>query len=181
MSLVHLILNTKRMTRRHSSVALSRKQGFALRVILKHQEFPTKAELTSLQKHCPQTTLIPGAEINVLVDALSKKIGKDYFVHCIVAVDPDAEGEYNFVLQKAKETFSYRSGEYPAGFRSGILDLGKFFGDTGRIYSSHLHQSKSRRLHGVSMMCMTTTPFSALLQRVRLTLLRFEQYLRRHS
>ena len=112
-------------------------------VILKHQEFPTRAELASLQKHCRNTTLIPGAELNVFVDALSKKIGKDYFFHCILAVDPEAEGEYNFVLQKAKEDFSYRPGDYPAGFRSSILDLGKFFRKNGALFiPAHLHQSK---------------------------------------
>jgi len=37
--------------------------------------------LHALQPHCPDTTLSPGAEINVIVDALFKKIGKDYFFH----------------------------------------------------------------------------------------------------
>src|SRR5689334_14565329 len=46
----------------------------AFAIILKHEEFPTREELASLQKHCPSTTLIPGAEINVLVDTLFKKI-----------------------------------------------------------------------------------------------------------
>ena len=44
--------------------------GYRFAVILKHQEFPTRDELTALQKHCPETTLIPGAEINVFVEAL---------------------------------------------------------------------------------------------------------------
>jgi hypothetical protein len=117
--------------------------GCRFAVILKHQEFPTKTELASLRRHCPNTTLIPGAEINVFVDALSKKIGKDYFFHCIVAVDPDAEGDYNYVLQKARDAFSYRPGDYPAGFRSSILDLGKFFRKNGALFiPAHLHQSK---------------------------------------
>lgn len=117
--------------------------GYRFAVILKHQEFPTRAELESLKKSCPNTALIPGAEINVFVDALSKKIGKDYFFHCIVAVDPEGEGDYNFVLQKAKEEFSYKPGDYPAGFRSSILDLGKFFRKNGALFiPAHLHQSK---------------------------------------
>jgi len=41
----------------------SAKHSFA--VVLKHEEFPTKHELAALQSHCPETTLIPGAEINV--------------------------------------------------------------------------------------------------------------------
>lgn len=48
-------------------------------VVLKHETFTTKADLAKLQPHCPSVTLIPGVEINVLVDALFKKIGKDYF------------------------------------------------------------------------------------------------------
>ena len=73
---------------------------YSFAVILKHQEFPSREELAVLGKYCPDTTLIPGAEINVFVDALSKKVNKDYFFHCIVAVDPDANGDYGFVLQK---------------------------------------------------------------------------------
>lgn len=113
-------------------------------VILKHQEFPTRDELKRLQEHCPHTTLIPGAEINVLVDALFKKIGKDYFFHCIVAVDPDSDVDFDFVLNTAKRTFSYRDGDYPAGFRSNILDIGRFFRKEGALFiPAHLHQSKS--------------------------------------
>src|SRR4051812_16543683 len=56
--------------------------GYA--VVLKHETFATKAELEQLQPHCPSVVLIPGCEINVLVDVLSKKISKDHFFHCIV-------------------------------------------------------------------------------------------------
>jgi hypothetical protein len=118
--------------------------GYRFAIILKHQEFPSREELRALQPHCANTTLIPGAEINVLVDALFKKIGKDYFFHCIVAVDPESEMEYGFVLHKAKETFVYRPGEYPAGFRSSILDLGRFFRKNGALFiPAHRHQAKS--------------------------------------
>lgn len=114
-------------------------------IILKHQEFPTHEELTKLQKYCRRTTLIPGAEINVFVDALFKKIGKDYYFHCIVAVDPDGDRNYNYILTRAKETFRYRENEsYPAGFTSAIVDIGKFFRERGAIFiPAHLHQGKS--------------------------------------
>ncbi len=113
-------------------------------VILKHQEFPTRQELADLRKRCQGTTLIPGAEINVFVDALSKKVNKDYFFHCIVAVDPGMPGDYGYVLQKAKEQFTYKGTEYPAGFHSSILDLGAFFRKNGALFiPAHLHQSKS--------------------------------------
>lgn len=111
-------------------------------VILQHQGFPTTSELDALSRHCPRTTLVPGAEINVLVDTLSKKVNKDHFFHCIVAVDPAQSGDY--VLRKAKQTFTYRDGDYPAGFRSSILDLGKFFRKEGALFiPAHLHQSKA--------------------------------------
>lgn len=113
-------------------------------VVLKHQEFPSREEIRRLQVHCPKTTLIPGAEINVLVDALFKKIGKDYFFHCIVAVDPAQDGEYGYVLRKAQEKFTYRPGDYPAGFRSSILDLGSFFRSQNALFiPAHLHQAKN--------------------------------------
>lgn len=121
-----------------------REGHYSFAVILKHQEFPSRLELEALQRHCPHTTLIPGAEINVIVDALFKKIGKDYFFHCIVAVDPDSTGDYGYVLRKAQEQFTYRPGEYPAGFRSSIVDVGRFFRESGALFiPAHLHQSKA--------------------------------------
>jgi DNA repair ATPase RecN len=116
---------------------------YAFAVVLKHQDCPTKAELDDLQKHCPKTKLIPGAEINVLVEALFKKIGKDYFFHAILAVNPDDNGDFGYILRQAKERFNYREGDYPAGFRSSIVDLGRFFRERGALFiPAHLHQSK---------------------------------------
>lgn len=113
-------------------------------ILLKHQTFATKAELDQLQRHCPSVTLIPGVEINVLVDALFKKIGKDYFFHCIVAVDPADEDEYSHVLRTARDTFHYRDSDYPAGFRSSIVDLAKHFREARALFiPAHLHQAKS--------------------------------------
>jgi hypothetical protein len=94
--------------------------GLSFVILLKHQTFATKEELAKLQPYCPSVTLIPGVEINVLVDALSKKIGKDYFFHCIVAVDPDDPDEYGHILRSAKDKFQYRESDYPAGFQSNI-------------------------------------------------------------
>lgn len=121
-----------------------REAGLSYAVILKHQEMPSRDELAALQKFCPSTTLIPGAEINVIVDTLFKKVSKDHFFHCIVAVDPEQLRDYSFVIEKAKEAFTYRGGEYPAGFRSTISDLGRFFTQEGALFiPAHLHQGKS--------------------------------------
>ncbi|GJL65486.1 MAG: hypothetical protein NPIRA05_04570 [Nitrospirales bacterium] len=120
----------------------SSKLGFV--ILLKHETFATKAELDQLQRHCPSVTLIPGVEINVLVDALFKKIGKDYFFHCIVAADPADEDEYGHVLRSARDKFHYRVGEYPAGFRSSIVDVATHFREAGALFiPAHLHQAKS--------------------------------------
>ena len=113
-------------------------------VVLKHEEFVTKAELAKLQPFCPSVTLIPGVEINVFVDALSKKIGKDYFFHCIVAVDPEDTDEYGYVLRAARDNLQYRDSAYPTGFRSSIVDVATYFRDAGALFiPAHLHQSKS--------------------------------------
>jgi len=113
-------------------------------VVLKHETFATKAELAQLQPYCPSVTLIPGVEINVLVDALFKKIGKDYFFHCIVAADPTDTDEYGHVLRAARDKFVYREGSYPAGFRSSIVDVAAHFRDAGALFiPAHLHQAKS--------------------------------------
>lgn len=110
-------------------------------VVLKHQEFPSKEEINRLQELCRQTLLIPGAEINVFVDALSKKVSKDHFFHCIVAADPGIEGSY--LLHKAKEKLTYSGSEYPAGFHSSIQDVAKVFTESGALFiPAHLHQSK---------------------------------------
>ncbi len=113
-------------------------------VVLKHESFATKAELSQLQQYCPAVTLIPGVEINVIVDTLFKKIGKDYFFHCIVAVDPDDPDEYGHVLRAARDKLQYREGAYPAGFRSSIVDVANHFREAGAIFiPAHLHQGKS--------------------------------------
>lgn len=119
-------------------------EDLAFAVILKHESFPTRDELAALGRLCPRTKLIPGVEINVIVDALFKKIGKDYFFHCVVAVDPDQGGEFEYVLRKAQEQFSYRNGPYPAGFTSSIVDVGHFFRENGALFiPAHLHQSRT--------------------------------------
>ncbi len=117
---------------------------YEVAVVVKHQEVPSRAELDTLQLHCPSVTLIPGAEINLLVDALFKKVGKDYFFHAIVAVDPAAGGDYSYILRKAQETLLYRGGDYPAGFRSSVVEVGRFFRDNGALFiAAHLHQGKA--------------------------------------
>jgi len=77
------------------------RQKLSFAIVLKHEEFPSRDELAKLQELCPKVTLIPGAEINIIVDALFKKIGKDYFFHSIVAIDPRDPGDYSYVLRSA--------------------------------------------------------------------------------
>ncbi|PYV80058.1 MAG: hypothetical protein DMG93_19810 [Acidobacteria bacterium] len=110
------------------------RQRLSFAVVLKHEQFPTRDELDKLQELCPDVTLIPGAEINIIVDALFKKIGKDYFFHCIVAVDPREKGDYSYVLRSAIENYQYRDGDYPAGFRSSVLDVGLHFREKGALF-----------------------------------------------
>lgn len=118
--------------------------GLSFAVVLKHETFATKAELARLQSYCPSVTLIPGAEINVLVEALFKKIGRDYYFHCIVAANPEDVDEYGHVLRSAKDKFQYRNGAYPAGFTSSIVDVAAHFRDAGTLFiPAHLHQAKS--------------------------------------
>ena len=120
------------------------RQRLSFAVVLKHEQFPTRDELDKLQELCPDVTLIPGAEINIIVDALFKKIGKDYFFHCIVAVDPREKGDYSYVLRSAIENYQYRDGDYPAGFRSSVLDVGLHFREKGALFiPAHLHQAKA--------------------------------------
>lgn len=114
---------------------------FKAAVVLRHQEFPTKQELEALQRLCPSTALLPGAEINVFVDALTKKVSKDHFFHCIVAADPATE--WSHLLHSAKRSLTYREGEYPAGFHSSIHDVAKSFTEEGALFiPAHLHQAK---------------------------------------
>ena len=66
------------------------------------------------------------------MDALSKKVNKDYFFHCIVAVDPDVSGDYGYVLQKAKDKFTYKGTEYLPVFIRASSIWGHFSGSTER-------------------------------------------------
>jgi DNA repair ATPase RecN len=114
---------------------------FKAAVVLQHQEFPSKQALSELQKLCPKTVLLPGAEINVFVDTLTKKVSKDHYFHCIVAADPASE--WSHLLHSVKRSLTYREGEYPAGFESSIRDVAKFFTEEGALFiPAHLHQSK---------------------------------------
>ncbi len=117
---------------------------YSFAVIVEHGRMPERTLLRDLGKHCPKTKLIPGAEINVYVDVLSKKVSKDHFFHCLVAVDPEQNDDYNFILSKAKEDLIFREDETGVGgFHSNILEIGRFFRDRGAIFvPAHLHQSK---------------------------------------
>jgi hypothetical protein len=112
-------------------------------VVLKHQEYPSPAELADLQRLVPNIKLLPAAEINVFVDAMGAKVAKDHFFHAIVVSDPDAGAAYSYPLERAKRELSYRNGDYPAGFTSSILDVGRFLQKEGALFiPAHLHQSK---------------------------------------
>ncbi len=120
-----------------------RLEDYAFAVILEHQRMPDRGVLNDLHKHCPKTRLIPGAEINVYVDAMFKQVSKDYFFHCIVAVDPYQSMDYNYALERAKQAFTYDDRRDPEGFTSSIVDIGKFFIKEGALFiPAHLHQSK---------------------------------------
>src|SRR5688572_32844224 len=97
-------------------------RSYAFAVVLEHQKFPDKAKIDQLQQLCPNTAIIPGAEVNIFVDALEKKVHKDHFFHCIVAVDPQqAITDYNYLIADAKKKLTYKgSGDYPSGFTSSI-------------------------------------------------------------
>src|SRR5688572_7686632 len=85
------------------------KLQYSFVIVLEHQKFPDLGKVEALQKLCPNTCIIPGAEINVFVDALFKKVGKDYYFHCIVAVNPkQAIKDYNYILEDAKKNLGYR-------------------------------------------------------------------------
>lgn len=115
--------------------------GYA--VVLKHNDFPTRKDLDDLRAHCSETTLIPGAEINVFVDAIAGKITKDYFFHCIVAVDPARSTDYGYELRRAKEELSYSDTD-AIGFHSNVGDVGRWFRERKGVLfmPAHLHQGK---------------------------------------
>jgi hypothetical protein len=117
---------------------------YSFAVIVEHGRMPERALLHDLGKHCPKTKLIPGAEINVFVDVLSKKVSKDHFFHCLVVVNPEQSDDYNFILSKAKEHLIFREGGSGlGGFHSNILEIGRFFRTKGALFiPAHLHQSK---------------------------------------
>jgi DNA repair ATPase RecN len=115
----------------------------AAAIIVKHEEFPSRQELAEIGAHCPETILIPGAEINVFVETLFKKVSKDHYFHCILAVDPGSTGDYGYVLQRAKQELTYTKGDHTSGFQSSTLDVGRFFRQQGALFlAAHLHQSR---------------------------------------
>jgi energy-coupling factor transporter ATP-binding protein EcfA2 len=117
--------------------------NYSFAVVVKHEEFPTPEELRTLQRSCPTTTLVPGAEINVFVDVLDRKVQKDHFFHCIVAVDPARSGGYAYVLQRAKADLRHETRESATGFASSLVDVARFLRAQGALFiPAHLHQAK---------------------------------------
>lgn len=117
---------------------------YSFAVIVEHGRMPERTLLRELGEYCPKTKLIPGAEINVYVDVLFKKVSKDHFFHCLVAVNPEQSDDYNFILSNAKKELAFREdGNGPGGFHSNILEIGRFFQSQDALFiPAHLHQSK---------------------------------------
>ena len=60
-----------------------------------------------------------------------------------MAADPDDEDEYGHILRSARDKFHYRDSDYPAGFKSGIVDVATYFREVGALFiPAHLHQAK---------------------------------------
>jgi energy-coupling factor transporter ATP-binding protein EcfA2 len=111
-------------------------------VVLEHAKPPDPGLLDEIQRHCPSATLVPGAELNVFVDALQKQVEKEYFFHCILAGEPTGKST-EYILHKAKEEFSVETRNGIEGFTSAIRDLGNFFLGEGALFiPAHLHKSK---------------------------------------
>ncbi len=109
----------------------------AIAVVLKHQEFPSPSEIEKLQQLCASTSLLPGAELNIFVDAMFKKVAKDHFFHAIVVADPHSD--WGYLLSKAKEKLSVRGSGYPSGFDSSIRDVANFFLSEGCFSSRRIY------------------------------------------
>jgi hypothetical protein len=117
---------------------------YSLVVLLEHANFPPPEKLERLQKCCPSTTILPGAEINVFVDVLDKKVSKDHFFHCLVIADRTKFQDPGYLIHRAKERLTYRDDPSPSGFLSAIDDVAKLFLDQGALFiPAHLHQSRS--------------------------------------
>jgi DNA repair ATPase RecN len=121
-----------------------RTNDYSLVVLLEHESFPPPDKLERLRRCCPSTTILPGAEINVFVDVLDKKVSKDHFFHCLIIADPDQSREPGYLIHRAKESLTYHSDPSPSGFHSAIDDVAKLFLEQGALFiPAHLHQSRS--------------------------------------
>ena len=91
---------------------------------------------------------------------LSKKVNKDYFFHCIVAVDPDMSGDYGLRLQKAKEQFTYKGSDTPPGsIRASSIWVASS-GRMGRFsFPPTCTNPRHRRLREASTICTDDEAF----------------------
>lgn len=118
--------------------------NYSLIVLVQHEHFPPAETLEQLRKRCPSTAILPGAEINVFVDALDKKVSKDHYFHCLVIADPEKVEDPGYLIHRAKEDLSFRDSPPPSGFHSAIDDVARLFVDQGALFiPAHLHQSRS--------------------------------------
>jgi hypothetical protein len=117
---------------------------YGLIVLLQHEQFPSAGTLEQLRTWCPSTTILPGAEINVFVDVLDKKVSKDHFFHCLVIADADLPQDPGYLIYDAKQNLTYRDDQCPSGFHSSIEDVARRFLDQGTLFiPAHLHQSRT--------------------------------------
>ncbi len=115
---------------------------YGLVVLLQHEQFPSAVTLEEFRTYCQSTTVLPGAEINVFVDALDKKVSRDHFFHCLVIADSESQ-DPGYLLHEAKLKLTYRDDPSPAGFYSSIEDVARHFLDGGALFiPAHLHQSR---------------------------------------
>ncbi|MEN6368906.1 MAG: AAA family ATPase [Thermotogota bacterium] len=118
--------------------------GYSIAAIVEHGRVTPRETLERLQRLSPGVTLLPGAEINLFVDAVDKKIAKDQFYHCLVIIDPNQRQDYSFILEKAHQELASRTSQTGVvGYTSSVDDVARFFRDEGALFiPAHLHQSR---------------------------------------
>jgi hypothetical protein len=119
--------------------------NYAYAVVLDHESFPTKETISRISEKTPNTLIIPGAEINVFVDAYNRedrRVESNMYYHCILAVDPKDPSAGEFLLRNAMKDLLYEQNPtYPSGFKSNIIEVSKYFIDGGAMFiPAHLHQ-----------------------------------------
>ena len=130
--------------------------GLSVIMFTDHEQLPDNNFIAEVRKHT-QALIIKGAEVNVFVDALDKKVGKNYYYHLLIGFDPSASPSPEYWIEhlahEGKQEIRNNGQQDIRGFPS-LEKIAEVLKDSDAIIiPAHLHSvndpTKSRSIDDI--------------------------------